>query len=357
MNSRINIRPEPDFGRIRKTLLLQGKPDRLPLCDFAIDKSIMEWTLNRKLHEESYISAGKEYKCVTPEEEIDFWYAAGYDFVCTCPFYDFAVGNVRDKEGSVSAEGYNAIRSMDDLMMKEWSWQKLESVNYDNIIEMAKVIPDSMKLIIFAHDIFTYVWQNMGFTHFCYCLYEDTGLVEEFFRQIGETVCIIAERAVELVGKKVGAIWYADDLAFNTGTLVNPQVYRKYLFPWVKRLSDLSGKLDAPFLYHTDGNLWSIFDDFYDLGVNAIHPLEPKSMNAEEVKEKQGHRFCLIGNIELDLLSRGTPDEVDALVKDRIETLGCNGGYCAGSSNTIPYFVKPENFKAMVEAVFKYGWL
>ena len=118
--------------------------------------------------------------------------------------------------------------------------------------------------------------------------------------------------------------------------MVQPEFFRAELFPWMKKIGDLARELDVPYLYHTDGNLWAVFDDFADIGINAIHPLEPNSMDAVEVKEKVGNRFCLVGNIDVDLLSRGTVEEVRTVVRERIEKLGYNGGYCVGSSNTIP---------------------
>jgi len=42
-------------------------------------------------------------------------------------------------------------------------------------------------------------------------------------------------------------------------------------------------------------------------------------------------------------------------VKERIRELAPGGGYGVAASNSIPDYVKPENFSAMVEAVKKYG--
>ena len=53
--------------------------------------------------------------------------------------------------------------------------------------------------------------------------------------------------------------------------------------------------------------------------------------------------------------TRGTPQEVDAEVKERIRVLAPGGGYCVGSSNSVTAYVPFENFMAMREAAFKYG--
>ena len=79
-------------------------------------------------------------------------------------------------------------------------------------------------------------------------------------------------------------------------------------------------------------------------------------MEIGELKRKIGHRVCLIGNIDLGYtLTRGTPQEVEEEVKQRIREIGPGGGYCVGSSNSIPYYVPVENYRAMVESTLKYG--
>lgn len=352
---RINIKPDPCFARIRKTLLLEGRADRTPLCDFGIADNIMEWVVGRKLRMIKYYQGNKVYQCPDVRDQLEFWLRAGYDYVHMRPFYEFSLHDFKNKEESRRAEGIGIIQSKEILNSRQWPWQKENDFCYQHIKDMVKILPQEMKLIISTGDIFTRTWENMGFTHFCHCLYEDPELVKELFDQLGEAVLKLNLRTVEIVGDKLGAIWYTDDLAYKSGPLVNPDVYRQYLFPWVKKISKLAADLNIPFLYHTDGNLWDLFEDLYDIGVKAIHPLEPNSMDAEEVKKKWGNKFCLIGNIELDLLSRGQPEDIVELVKNRIDHLGFDGGYCVGSSNTIAPYVKPENFKAMVETTFKYS--
>ena len=68
-----------------------------------------------------------------------------------------------------------------------------------------------------------------------------------------------------------------------------------------------------------------------------------------ELKREYGDRLCLTGNIELDRLSRGTPEEVRRMVRRNIEELGFDGGYCVGSSNSVTHYVPLENFVAMIE--------
>ncbi|MBD3337901.1 MAG: nucleoside 2-deoxyribosyltransferase, partial [Candidatus Lokiarchaeota archaeon] len=90
-------------------------------------------------------------------------------------------------------------------------------------------------------------------------------------------------------------------------------------------------------------------------GVNAIHPIEPQAMDIRELKEKYGDTFCLIGNVDVDLLSRGSREQVIERVKYLIKEIAPGGGYCLGSGNSVPEYAIPENFAAMVETARKLG--
>jgi uroporphyrinogen decarboxylase len=336
---KIDVKPEPDFSRIRQVLMLQGRADRPPLCEFGIDRPIKEAVLGRPL--------------TTAADEVDFWIKAGYDFVHVRPLYHLQVVDHHSR----SIEGVGVIRSWDDLVNNTWPWQDLDSnVDYSQLYAVKKHLPQSMKIILSTGDIFTRVWMHMGYTHFCHSLFDQPELVSTLMRQHGEAILEINRRSVEILGDSLGAIWYTDDIAFGTGLLVHPEFFRQELFPYMTKIGDLARKAGVPYLYHTDGSLWAVFDDFVQIGINAIHPLEPNSMDAVEVKRKVGDKLCLVGNISVDLLSRGTEREVRDSVRDRIEKLGYDGGYCVGSSNTIPHYVNPLNYKAMIEEAFR-GYL
>jgi uroporphyrinogen decarboxylase len=335
---------DPDFERLRKTLLLQGMADRVPLFDFCISENIKEQIIGRPLK--------------TAEDEIDFWITAGYDYV-----------QARLKPKTASDRGvarpvsssHGRLKSLEQLNSEEFEWTKvynnswkLEDYNYELLRQIAHKLPQDMKLIVHAADIFTRSWMAMGFEDFCYALYEQPELVAELFRQNAAAEIRMMEVMADSFGDKTGAVLYSDDLAYTEGLMVSPQVYREYLWPYVREIIKIAKKLNAPVIYHTDGKLWDLFDDFYELGINGIQPLEPKSMDLAELKEKRGHQFCLLGSIDIDLLSRGTPYEVEEMVKERIKTLGYNGGYVVGTSNTVPDYVNINNYKAMLKTAMNY---
>ena len=79
-------------------------------------------------------------------------------------------------------------------------------------------------------------------------------------------------------------------------------------------------------------------------------------MDIAEVKRQFGQYLCLIGNIDLGgSLTMGTPEQVHADVRQRIRELAPGGGYMVGSSNSVTSYVPLANYKALIDAVLKWG--
>jgi len=74
----------------------------------------------------------------------------------------------------------------------------------------------------------------------------------------------------------------------------------------------------------------------------------------KRAKETVGQVACLAGNMPLDLLCTGTPEQVKNYCKNLIEVAGAGGGYIfstgAGMQGS-----RPQNVEAMIAAVKEYG--
>lgn len=309
------------------------KLDYIPLVELIIDKKVKEAFLEKPVND--------------IKTDIEFWSSAGYDYILL-----MRAPNFQPEDKVWSNEHNGAITTMEDFEEK-YHWPSPREIDYSEFEEASRSLPDGMKIIAETGGFFYYVWSLMGFERFCFVLQDNPLLVEQMFNKVGSLIFDIVENYVHL--DDIGAIWIANDMAYTEGLMISPQILRRYVFPWFKKVGQLCQYYKLPFILHSDGNLWEIMEDLIYCGVNALHPIEPKAMNAENLKAKFGDRLCLLGNIDLDRLIRGTPQEIEISVKSRIEKFGFRGGYCVGSSNTITSDVPIENYKAMIEATIKYG--
>ena len=192
-------------------------------------------------------------------------------------------------------------------------------------------------------------WHSMGFEHFAVSLVVDPALVGEFLSRISDWCAEVAEGLCSL---GFDFIWAADDIAYNTAPMFSPDQYRDILLPHTTRVSE---RIQLPWVYHSDGNLRPILDDMTTQGMNAIHPLEPGSMDLDDLYRVYGKRLSFVGNINMDTLARGTREEVRSEVRDRVALFGPGNGYLLSSSNSIADYCLADNVVEMVAAMKEYG--
>jgi hypothetical protein len=107
-------------------------------------------------------------------------------------------------------------------------------------------------------------------------------------------------------------------------------------------------------LYHSDGNWKIAIPDLIACGVDGFYCLEPAcGMDIVELKNTWPQMVWAGGVDGVDLMERGTPEQVQAEVRRHIVETNAleTGGMFVASSSEINPPIPPENFAAMIEAV------
>ena len=190
---------------------------------------------------------------------------------------------------------------------------------------------------------------SMGLDGFAYALADDPALVHEVLRRYVDWQLVVTRR---LVGMGFDFLWSFDDVAFKSGPFCSLAAFRKFLLPALRRSSEA---ITLPWIFHSDGNIMPVLDDLLTLGMRGLHPIEPGPMNLAEVKARYGKRVCIVGNVSVDTLGRGTPGEVRETVRQCMAVGKPGGGYMITSSNSIPPYAQPENVRAMAQAIQEFG--
>lgn len=164
----------------------------------------------------------------------------------------------------------------------------------------------------------------------------------------------------QLVSMGVDGIWAGDDFGGQQGMLISPRMWRHYfkeryreVYSELKRLNP-----DVIVMQHCDGAVAPILGDWIEVGLEVFNPVQPNvpGHDPDALKSQFGDRLSFWGAIDQqDLLPRGTPSEIDADVRAKIEALGRGGGYMAAPAHIIQPDTSPENVEAFINAVRKYG--
>lgn len=193
------------------------------------------------------------------------------------------------------------------------------------------------------------VYLAMGMETFALSLYDDPALVEALLDRYSDWSTRVCRKAAEC---GFDLIWTADDLAFKTGPLVSPDMYRRILLPYLRRVSD---SISLPWVLHSDGDVGSLLPDLVDLGISGLNPIEPGAMDIVQVKRQWGRKICLLGNVDVHTLSSGTTEDVRREVRHLLTCVAPGGGYVLSSGNSLPSYARPENVRALIESLRDYG--
>jgi uroporphyrinogen decarboxylase len=174
----------------------------------------------------------------------------------------------------------------------------------------------------------------------------------DFARRLGEVVLAYSAALCRLaVREGADVVVLSDDYACKTGPLMSPAQFRQFILPLLAEAVTAVHDAGALCVKHTDGNVWDLLESIVATGVDALGPLEPGAgMNLAEVKRRIGSRAAVVGNVDVDLLCRGSTEDVRAATRALISAVSPGGGHVLSSGNTIISAVRPENFLAMIQA-------
>lgn len=170
------------------------------------------------------------------------------------------------------------------------------------------------------------------------------------------------EKALETVGENVLVVSEADDLATQISTLVSPELYKKMVSPYHKKLYDFirsKAKNPVHIFYHSCGAVKNMIPCLIEEGVDILNPVQVSAagMDTKELKREFGKDITFWGGgVDTQrILPYGKPQEVRDEVKRRIEDLAPGGGFVFAAVHNVQNDVPAENFMAMWETLQEYG--
>lgn len=325
--------------------LNREEPDRVPYCELAIDRAMAEKLMGWK-ETEAVASASEKKNPYTAEEAKRIASFLGVDnitFILRAPF--FAQMNEGKDGRTFSGEGM--IKTEEDL-----SLVKLPDPYNDALYAEAEEFlkhKDDYAVAFVTRIGMVQTMLSLGIENFSLTLYDNRGLVEKLLDIYFDWMVVVAERVCQM---GFDIFWTTDDFAFKSGLLFSPDIFRELMFPRYKKVLE---KVTIPWALHSDGNIGKAVDMLIDLGVVGLHPMEKGAMDIRTMKREYGDRICLMGNVDLNILGMGTPEEADKEVRELMRDMGPGGGYILSSGNSLASYLKPECVLAMSEAARKYG--
>jgi hypothetical protein len=364
------------LDRMKKTLAHQ-EPDRVPISDFFWASFIRQWRKDLGLG-----------------DDANPYYHYDLDWIVTVPNMDPFIRSfktLKENESEVVVKtGFGAIlRKKFDFPMPEFvdfetdTIEKLEALDFDDPKDRRRYFESGDNQIAGVGDGFernSPAWFEtvkslypdfpvFGSIIECNeCLTrligpENNMLWIGLYRQrMGKVINRIGQFYLNCAMAQIDAaeglldglvIW--GDVAYKNDMFFSPDYWREYFKPWVKAITDYAHSKGLMVIYHGCGNVNKILDDYVEVGIDAMNPLEAKAnLDAVELRNKFGHKLGICGNSNIMVWQSGDKGLIRKEVLRKLNAAK-GGGYIFQSDHSVAGNIFGHTYDYIVELVRKYG--
>lgn len=205
---------------------------------------------------------------------------------------------------------------------------------------------------------YMYLRSLMGPEGVLYMFYDDPGLIHDCMQTwflLADAVIAQHQEAVTL-----DEVFLAEDICYNTSSLISPDLMREFLFPYYqqlianikKRQKDKHKKL---FLQvDTDGRCESVIPVYQELGLDYMSPFEVASgCDVVEIGKKYPN-LLMRGGFDKRILSQGA-DAIDREIDRIMPFMKRRGGFIPTCDHGVPEEVSFENYMHYRKRMLEYA--
>lgn len=196
-------------------------------------------------------------------------------------------------------------------------------------------------------SLFGWIRNWMGFENVTVAFYDEPRLIEDMMEYLTNYILTIIDKAVKEVKLDFASVW--EDMAFNKGPIISPKLFKEYMVPRYKRITDFLKKYGVDVvIVDCDGNINELVELWIEGGVNCMFPIEVGGgSDPIEIRDKYGDKVLLAGGVDKVALIKG-PEAIKKEIK-RLEKLVKMGGYIPHVDHRVPSDVSFDNYLYYLE--------
>jgi uroporphyrinogen decarboxylase len=336
-------RRTPNFANLR-AVLRGGRPDRPVLFEMAHNVGFARPVMGDLWLADSFPGAPQR-------NYINAFRWTGYDYAIA-PTWPYKLSRGGQMPGRSKKDGAQSVSLNEGGVIRDWEsferfeWPEPVPAEYERMGELGEWVPEGMRLVLRGSgSILEMLVQLCGYEDLCYLLIDQQDLVAALSAKL-EALCLEHTR-LALQHEFFGAVLFSDDWGFKTSTLVSPADLRRHVLPVHANLVAAVHEADRPAILHSCGKLDEVFDDIIAIGYDAKHSFEDAATPVDEIYRRWGGQVGILGGVDMDLLARGAPGAIRRRSEDLL-ALTASRGYALGSGNSLPDYIPPESYFAMI---------
>lgn len=203
--------------------------------------------------------------------------------------------------------------------------------------------------------IFELSWYLRGFDRVLADFHKNKDFLHSYFNKLKQWALTAGSKLVEM---GVDIIFMGDDVGSQDNMMINPETFREFLKPIYAELFETFKAInaDVKIAFHTDGNVTQVIEDYLEIGLDILNPIQPQSLNPNEVKKKFGDRLTQWGSLDNQFtIPFGSTEEVRKEVLSRLRNVAPGGKLILGPSHNVQPNTPVENMITFYETVKEHG--
>ena len=189
-------------------------------------------------------------------------------------------------------------------------------------------------------------------------MYDEPEFVDAVMQHLVDYYAAVSERIFDAAGDAIDIFFIGNDLGSQTGPLLSPELFERFVLQHLRRLIDLGHCYRLKVQLHCCGGFAPLIPSLIAAGLDGLHAVQPScyGMDLSQLKADFGDRILFNGAIDSHhVLIEGTPETVRRQTREVLEIMAPGGGYVAGASHdTILEETPVENVLAMFDTVRDY---
>lgn len=364
------------LDRMKKTLSGQ-EPDRVPISDFFWGGFTRQWRKDLGL-----------------ADDASPYYHYDLDWIVTVPNMDpfirsFQTLKENDEEVIVKT-GFDAImRKKFDAVMPQFmdfetnTIEKLEALVFDDPYDKRRYFESGDNQIAGVGDGFER--NSPPWTETVKSLYPDfpvfgsiievnecltrligpennmlwIGLYPDrmgkVIARIGQFYLDCAKAQIEAADGLLDGFVIWGDVAYKNNMFFSPDFWRQHFKPWVKAIAEYAHSKGLMVIYHGCGDVSKILEDYIEIGIDAMNPLEAKAgLDAVQLRKEYGSRLGICGNSNMQVWETGDKDLVREEVLRKLNAAK-GGGYIFQSDHSVASNISGQTYDNIIKLVREHG--
>ncbi len=194
-------------------------------------------------------------------------------------------------------------------------------------------------------SIFGWLRDWMGFENITVMMYDDPELMHDMIGHLATLITTVITKSAQEINIDYAAGW--EDMAFRQGPMISPKMFREFLTPRYKMITDVLHENDIHIIFtDCDGRVIDAIDPWLEGGLTGIFPCEVGAERDQtdpiEVREKWGEQVVILGGVNKHALGAGK-----AAIREeikRIEPYVKEGGWIPHVDHRCPPTVSFEDY-------------